>query len=112
MPRIETQEATIADGETESGAVGLGDAGILGLDIPTIDAAALAFHASLTIDGDYRPVSILDLTAMAVSNGTGNCFIGAEALSPLRGCEFVKIIADAAQSPAVTLTFVLKRYGR
>ena len=110
--RVEEQVATIAKTGTLSSAVGLGDADILGLDIPTIDNATLTFSASLTLAGTYRTVKGLTLVPLATAAGTGGIYLGADVLAPLRGCRFVKITSSAAQNTAaVALTFKLKRFG-
>ena len=112
--RINTQEAIIADDGTLSNAVGLGDADILGLDIPgSMVNGTFKFLASLTLAGDYRYVKAKDLTDLTISATTGDLWVSADDLSPLRGCPFVKIESSAAQTGGPhTLTFVLKRFGR
>ena len=114
MPqRIETQEAIIADNGTLSNAVGLGDADVLGLDIPgSMVSGTFKFLASLTFAGTYRYVKAKDLTDLTISATTGNLWVSADVLSPLRGCPFVKIESGASQTGGPhTLTFVLKRFG-
>ena len=112
--RVETQEAIIADDGTLSSAVGLGDADIIGLDIPgSMVSGTFKFLASLTFTGTYRYVKGLTLTDLTISATTGNLWVSADALSPLRGCPFVKVESGAAQTGGPhTLTFVLKRFGR
>ena len=111
--RVEEQVATIAKDGTVSSAVGLGDADIVGLDIPLIDNAILTFSASLTFTGTYRTVKGLTLVALVTAIGTGEIALGADVLAPLRGCPFVKITASNAQTTAaVDFTFTIKRFGR
>ena len=111
--RIETQDAIIADDATLSSAVGLGDAGILGLYIPAIVAAVLKFKASLTADGTFTYVMDNDNNEISVAATTGDYWLGSEYLKNLVGCPFVKIESSVAQTGGPeTFVFVLKRFGR
>jgi len=110
--RIEDKVATIAKLGTLSSAVALGDADIIGLDIPEIDNATLTFSSSLTLAGTYRTVKGLTLVPLATAAGTGEVYLGADVLSPLRGCRFIKITSSNPQNTAaVALTFKIKRFG-
>lgn len=89
--------ATIASGQTVSGAVSLKGVAV-GLLIPTLDSANLTFQASDALAGTYRTVKDASGAALTITAGTGDLAVGAVVLEPLTAFAFIKVVASAAQS--------------
>jgi len=99
---------TILDTETTSEAVDLRGYGLLGLILPDLTAGNLTFEASDIEAGPYVAVHD-DLGApVAIVAGAGDVAIDTEALAPLAGYRWVKIVSAAAQGADREIIWILK----
>ena len=99
----------IADEGTESEIADLAGFAVLGLLIPTIDAASLTFQVSNLSTGTFYTVKAKDLAVLTIASGTGALAIDSTVLDGLKGYRFVKIKASAAQNGGPrTLIWIVK----
>jgi len=100
--------ATILNGGTTSDAVDLRGYGLLGLILPPLTAGNLTFEASDTETGVY--VAVYDALGAAVTivAGAGSIAIHSDALAPLAGYRWVKIVSAEDQLAAREIIWILK----
>ena len=99
---------TILDTETTSEAVDLRGYGLLGLILPDLTAGNLTFEASDIETGPYVAVHDDLGAAVAIMAGAGDMAIDTEALAPLAGYRWIKIVSAAPQGADREIIWVLK----
>lgn len=104
----EVVESIIANGDTDSDLVDLGNRAVVGLIVPTIDSGTLTFKvAAYPTD---TPILVKDktLTTLTVSASTGALALDGDSIVGLSGYRWIQIIAGAAQTAARTFKWVVK----
>ena len=98
-------QATIANGQTTSSVLALGDAACAGLYFGTLTAAT-GFTLERSVDGTTF-VPVVDPETGAARNcavpATGGCYVAVE-LSDMLAARYVKVVMNEAVSAAVAVT--------
>tara|TARA_R110000868_G_scaffold17344_1_gene76325 strand:+ start:8474 stop:8836 length:363 start_codon:yes stop_codon:yes gene_type:complete len=101
--------ATIADGDTTSNAVDVGGTSILAfITDANLDATTFTFLSSNTLAGTYFPLKDMG-TGIALVSQTGTSAQYATLPADLTSVEYLKIVANTAQSGADTSITLVTR---
>jgi len=96
------------NGSTTSEAVDLRGYGLIGLIVPTIDAANVTFLVSETETGTYRSLRDGTGAVVTLTTGTGAIAIDTTALATLSAYRWVKIVTSMGQSADRIFYWILK----
>jgi len=99
---------TISEDDDDSAAVDLRGYGLVGLIVPTIDAADLTFYMSETEAGTYRLLTDGAGAAVTMTTGAGALALDTTALAGLSAYRWVKIHTSEVQTADRTFNFILK----
>lgn len=106
LPPAFTKAATIANGETTSGAVDLEHATVVGLRWPAaFTGSKITFTASSTPDGTY--VAVVDTGGTTVEVAAAAAKVTG-LIPDLASLRWVKIVSDAAEGAERAFTFICK----
>jgi len=108
--RVDDRDAfiTVSTDDDLSSYVTIRGHAIVGLIIPTIDAANLTFYVANTSGGTYYQVKDKDGSAITITASTGGFAVSTDDLTPLAAYRFIKIATSVAQTADRTFTFLLK----
>lgn len=99
--------ATIADSATESGAVDLSGTTLSAITFPsTFDGADITLKAATTASGTF--VDVYDANGLQVTLSGAPSRIVAVEPAKLAGLQYIKLVADTAQTGDTTFTIITR----
>lgn len=110
MTGITPKAAVVAPAGTTSSEVNLGADTPVGLDVPTIDSAAITFTVAKDVAGTFRPLKDRDGNTYTIPASTGNAYIALDP-STFAGVRNLKIVLGAGWTAGGTINVITRPVG-
>lgn len=110
MGRLMTDNATflVANGQTTSSGIEMGDWGIMGLIVPTITSGTLKIQVSQDNSNFFDLYDSSGTQALSWSASTGARAFASNDLEAMRGYKYFRVVLGASQGADRTFTYTFK----